>query len=466
MPPVKNPLIRDSFKMNENAIPFKILEEKYNEDGTVAQSETGDKTVDGKNIIARVQGQFFITDGTSLNNRFYSRKLWENTLIECEHRLGQQMIGVLGHEQEINEGAIADGKVTHVVTKLWIDENGNGMGEACIFGTEAGKNLNMLLRAGIRVPVSSRAYGKTNGTTKDGAAIIDESNFYLQGFDFVLHPGVDAAYPKVVESLHNKQSEGTGMELEPLVKLNERLGEEKAGLKVELTEALSQNKKLEENQGKLVRRIRLYEAAVGSTDQVKLLVEGLRKWLVLPPMSTWAAQMGLLAQSGNTPEQLIKIGEGLVEYVQTGKSPAQIKADDAELAAYRKLGKEEDLKKVMEACNKYATHGTPKQVDEKLAKAVKIEENVRKLDREIAAKKISRYFIGKGLEHVTEAEVGLMLTKFTKKEVVGHYKKLLEANETSNRFRNREGEKINEGAKPARVIKHSGRVGGFFESIK
>lgn len=169
---------------------------------TICESKE-DSVVDGVHILGRAVGPFFVTDSESGNRRFYSKKLWENAISKNADRMkNSSMLGTVGHKQPIDDLAIAEGKVSHKVTKLWIDEDtGVGMGEILIFGSDSGRNLNSYLRGGVPIAVSSRAGGEFNGQTKTGAKIVDEDSYSLEGFDFVLNPGVKTAVPTLVENL-------------------------------------------------------------------------------------------------------------------------------------------------------------------------------------------------------------------------------------------------------------------------
>ena len=156
-----------------------------------------------RSIIGKVRGQFFVPDGYSRNKRYYPRELWEKVLNdeELKEKLkNRRMIGTIGHSSPINDETIAEGKISHVVTKLWIDENGRGMGEAEILNTPAGRILKTLLEAGVRLYVSSRAYGSYKGKDPKGEyPSLDPDSYILETFDFVYDPGFLQAKPELVE---------------------------------------------------------------------------------------------------------------------------------------------------------------------------------------------------------------------------------------------------------------------------
>jgi cob(I)alamin adenosyltransferase len=161
--------------------------------------------VDGEHILAKVKGVFFCPDGISRNKRFYPRSLWEKALAdeEVQQKLrSRTMFGTIGHDTELNDRTLQEGRFSHIVTQAYIDESGRGIGEALILGTPAGKILNTMLRAGCEVFVSSRADGKFKGY-KNGLPVVDEDNYSLKGWDFVLSPGFLQANPRIAEAYEN-----------------------------------------------------------------------------------------------------------------------------------------------------------------------------------------------------------------------------------------------------------------------
>lgn len=194
----------------EPSQPFKFLE-----------TEQSEMIVDGISILGKVQGQFFVPNGESRNGRFYSKKFWESVLArtDIQTRIKNGLMGgQIGHrDTPVSDEDWNNGSVSHKITRLWIDENGNGMGEAVIFNTEAGRNLNTYLRSGTQLYTSSRASGKyKEGVTIKGLPVIDEDTYYLDTFDFVKDPGFLQAKPKLIENYNNGSE---NMNLEEQVKL-------------------------------------------------------------------------------------------------------------------------------------------------------------------------------------------------------------------------------------------------------
>ncbi|KAI9688013.1 MAG: hypothetical protein M1812_008578 [Candelaria pacifica] len=172
------------------------------------------------------------------------------------------VLGTLGHDTEINDTTLSEGKISHKVVRMWIDEKtGAGMGEIHVMGTQSGQALNSLLRAQVPLQVSTRATGELSSRkSPSGLPIIDEDSYSFQGIDFVSKGGIKSATPKLVEAeaenfhpnvhinpedIHISSTPNSRIQ-EPTMseKLLESLAVEKDQLKNSLTEALNANSKL------------------------------------------------------------------------------------------------------------------------------------------------------------------------------------------------------------------------------
>ena len=167
------------------------------------------RTVEGNSILAVVEGQFFVPDGISRNDRFYSKKLWEKILSyeSIQERLkGLTMYGCIGHDDRaVEEKDLSNGAVSHVMEKLWIDGDGRGMGRALIANTPAGRNLYTFLDLGSKLKVSSRASGGYLENEKyNGLPVVDPDSYILETFDFVIDPGFIETDPRLIRDNENK----------------------------------------------------------------------------------------------------------------------------------------------------------------------------------------------------------------------------------------------------------------------
>lgn len=160
-----------------------------------------DKTRLPDGVLLRVKGQFGITEQDNLNHRTYENALWRNVLARKEilEKLNtRSLLGEADHPKELETSLL---RVSHAVTKLWLDESRNVlMGEADILDTPSGRILNTLLRYGAKVGVSSRGQGAV--IESNGKKIVDPSSYEYITHDFVLDPSCQGSFPApVLENL-------------------------------------------------------------------------------------------------------------------------------------------------------------------------------------------------------------------------------------------------------------------------
>lgn len=322
------------------------------------------ETVNGFHTLAKVKGTFFVPNGKSRNNRFYSRELWEKALSRpevVEKMKKRLMFGTIGHDLEIDDKALRDGLVSHIVTNAYIDDAGLGIGEAYVLDTPAGKALNAFLRAGCELYVSSRANGAFSGE-KDGVPAVDEDAYDLVGWDFVMEAGFLQANPKLAESL-NKLN---------LIKNNETILKNKENqfmtspLNEELVKAtLNENKDLKGEVKRLNEEV----------EQMKADADTIEK-----------ENKDLVSQSDELKPKL----EKLAKYEEMG-SPEEIKAEEEEakkneeeLDKYKELGTPEEVKESMQLAEKTIARftekfGPEKILEQALSVATETGEEVQKL---------------------------------------------------------------------------------------
>jgi hypothetical protein len=409
----KKTLLNDSFQVPKDTC-WKIVEEAGNPSGKV----------DGEHVLARVSGPFFLVDGVSLNNRFYSRQLWERTISKIKEKLENGGLpGTIGHEQPLDEKALLDGKVSHLVTNLWIDEKNNiGMGELLVLGTESGKHLNTYLRAGLPLPVSSRAYGKITGEGPDGADLIDEDSFILEGFDVVVSPGVPSAYPKVVE--HKAEEEQTDMN-EQL----DKLSKEKLELTEKLVALVAENAKNEaiaksatDEKAKLEEKLNQYKAVV------KSLKEGLMKFLTLEPFKQLADEYGLLQTGGLPAGEMVKKLAEMAPKAEKFIKPEEVAGIKEKLSKFEALGSIAEIEAGAKLLETFVKLGSPSDVTARIKRAKKIETKLLEVRRKAAAAKI-----GKALDF-NPSVIEEMLKTMTVKTVISNLRKLRESADMTARY--------------------------------
>jgi len=175
---------------------------------------------DNPHIIGIVEGQHFVPGGFSRNNRYYPQdekygNLWSEVFDKDEdvkERMNHNtMYGSIGHNIELNEDALREGKASHFTKNCKIVKKDNGTYEGlattCILDTPAGRALKAYLGSGGNWFVSSRAdgdyYESATMLTHEGkkARVLDPKKFKFERFDWVLKPGFLQANPKLLEEL-------------------------------------------------------------------------------------------------------------------------------------------------------------------------------------------------------------------------------------------------------------------------
>lgn len=361
------------------------------------ESAAQDPRVDGNTVLGVVRGPFFVPDGVSRNNRFYPAALWEDVLSrpEIKMRLDERlMYGCIGHEdKEVCEKDLTEGKASHIVSRLWIDEKGVGMGEALILGTDSGKNLYIYLKAGSRLRTSSRGSGKMESVSRDGVPVVDKTKFTLETFDFVLRAGFSQAAP----SLQEQQTEQDIMD--PITeKLVTQLQESRDSLQEQLLKVVQEKDALIAEKATLV---------AGSEKNAVLLTEAnakggqLAEILAASKLDAPALKQVVeaLGPDGAKLVQEGLNGKALGEYKSIG-SPAEIKAivesATKTLSAYRAIGSPKDILETINSATKSLTAirsiGTVAQIRKLSEDHKKMVVSVRETQVLNRAKKLSEKF--------------------------------------------------------------------------
>lgn len=284
--------------------------------GLVFKIEEASGDVDGKHVLAKMTGQFFVPGGISRNNRYYPPELWERVCKDeaIKSRLGERrMYGTIGHEQKIDDNAVLEGRISHIVTMLEV-RGEQGYGEVLILDTPAGRILNTLGRAGSKLFTSSRANGTFKGEMK-GVPVVNPETYVLDTFDFVLDPGFVKANPELAEAIDHipagaKPPQQRGNKtMDPSQALMESVTKENATFRLQLAESATQMEKTKNENALLKEQVRVLSEKSEKGDHAAKV---LKRFRVV----------------GNTPEEIEKA----------------FKVAETKLAAYEALGKPEDIK--------------------------------------------------------------------------------------------------------------------------
>lgn len=163
----------------------------------IAESERNN---DGKVIVTGVLQR---ADTKNQNGRVYPKEiLMREVATYSKVQIAEnRALGELDHP----ESSIVNlANVSHNVRKVWWQGN-DVVGTVEVLGTPAGNILKELLKAGVKLGISSRGLGSVKEITENGTVEVQD-DFELVCWDFVSNPSTQGAFmQKVNESVTNKQ---------------------------------------------------------------------------------------------------------------------------------------------------------------------------------------------------------------------------------------------------------------------
>ena len=120
------------------------------------------------------------------NNRKYPLALLKREVNKVQGQISSgAMIGTGDHG---TTGHADIKSASHIVNKMWLDEAGKGYVEMRILGTERGKTIQEIIKAGGRLGLSSRGFGTVDPITQNV-----KNDYVLSGIDIVMNPSASGA---------------------------------------------------------------------------------------------------------------------------------------------------------------------------------------------------------------------------------------------------------------------------------
>ena len=139
----------------------------------------------------KVRGLFQEANAKNGNKRVYAQPLLEREIKKLQGPLKERrLIGELDHPS--NE-VVHLTNASHIITGLTMEGN-KVIGEAEILNTPSGKVLQELLRAGVKIGISSRAVGGLTYNSQNECYDVNE-NLRLITWDMVSEPSCHGAFP-------------------------------------------------------------------------------------------------------------------------------------------------------------------------------------------------------------------------------------------------------------------------------
>lgn len=151
----------------------------------------------------KLRGVYQKSDTPNGNGRTYPKPVLEAAVKKAVDTVGERrMIGELDHPADAK---VHLDRVSHIITKLEMGQNGEVIGEAEVLGTPSGVILKELLKGGVKLGISSRGFGSTK---KVGELQEVQDDYKLVTFDIVSDPSTPGAYPEAVyENNENENNE-------------------------------------------------------------------------------------------------------------------------------------------------------------------------------------------------------------------------------------------------------------------
>ena len=143
----------------------------------------------------KFRGIFSEAERPNGNKRVYNRTLLEREVKKLQSQIGdRRLLGELDHP---SDEIVHLGNVSHVITKLNMHGN-HVMGEGEVLNTPAGKVLTELLKAGVKLGISSRGTGSVD-LDESGSNYVVGENYNMITFDMVSEPSSQDAFPTQCE---------------------------------------------------------------------------------------------------------------------------------------------------------------------------------------------------------------------------------------------------------------------------
>lgn len=429
-----------------------------------------DSDVDGVHVIAKVRGPACFDGAASRNKRWYPEGHWTKQFVksEVQKKLKDRlMFGAWGHERELTDEELADGKHSHITTRLWM-EGKTGLAEYLILNTPAGRILNTTLRAKSKLSVSTRGSGAYKEEEHNGLPVIDSDNYNLERVDFVVNPGFLQACPDLVETLREdliemgitlpelsgkENNKNQKLEDDMPAEFNEQIIRESVKLRADLELALKereelkasntvladQNENYRKNQSMiegelsvLRDKVTAYEKA-GANDDLKGKIERL---------TDLEEMFNYLVKANLTEEKEIKeSGKKIVDAFNIlNERNKEFKKIIAEFGSYKEIKKLSDHSKDMG--DKIAKFGTIEEIGymSEAFESLLDASHKNKVTRTVSTFS-HKYGVPEGLvepllaKGVSESEIEKMITALTKGHETDRFKKDESDNNGKNKAR-------------------------------
>lgn len=190
--------VPSGYRLIQDTYPLQVRDIKQ-----VVNEATG-----SKKPVLRITGVFQKADEQNQNGRIYPVGILREAVEALQEDLPKR--GIMGEYDHPSDAKIHLDRVSHLITKVWM-EGRLVYGEAeVIEGTDCGRNLAALLRSGVQVGISSRGVGDmevVNENMDDEHYVVQEGYRFVT-WDVVGEPSVHEATLSVMESKNRNNKQG------------------------------------------------------------------------------------------------------------------------------------------------------------------------------------------------------------------------------------------------------------------
>jgi len=178
-----------------DTFPLKIMRS----DRVMVESAGGEKVP-----VLRIGGQFQRANRPNANGRIYPLNVLRNAVENLQEDIKERR--VLGEFDHPPDAKIHLDRVSHLITKLWM-EGDVVFGECEVLEkTQFGQQLHALLESGVNIGISSRGVGDMETTIYEGEEYYQVMPGYgFVTFDMVAEPSVHGSFMSVVENRNRLQ---------------------------------------------------------------------------------------------------------------------------------------------------------------------------------------------------------------------------------------------------------------------
>jgi len=154
-------------------------------------------------VLMKMRGLGQRADERNANERIYSGSLWDRIFMDEKFQGRLKTREMLGEADHPEDGKTSIPRVSHVVTQ--VEREGNEIYvEIEILDTPAGRIVESLVAAGVKIGISSRGTGSV--IERGGESYVNEDDFELETWDLVTNPSTRGAYPTRIESVETERN--------------------------------------------------------------------------------------------------------------------------------------------------------------------------------------------------------------------------------------------------------------------